>query len=175
MFSDEVTRICCCCCCCSSSSNNNNNSVRRILLLFKYIYSLLYDIILYYLKNTCALETSLKTEANQIPVVSLRLVASRKPLYPKSVTTSGYGRQARRLVATTCRTLETVPKVELSKAFSHVKNVIDVINDIRKNSITKFETYFKNASDMAALVGEEIRIPRLCGRQTTRYNIQTTE
>jgi len=67
------------------------------------------------------------------------------------------------------------PKLELSKAFSHVKNVIDVMDDIRENSISKFETYFKNASDMAALVGEEIRIPRLCGRQTTRCNIQTTD
>jgi len=67
------------------------------------------------------------------------------------------------------------PKMELSKAFSHVKNVIDVMDDIRENSISKFETYFKNASDMAALVGEEIRIPRLCGRQTTRCNIQTTD
>ncbi|KAL4148354.1 hypothetical protein QTP88_002618 [Uroleucon formosanum] len=60
------------------------------------------------------------------------------------------------------------PKLELSKAFSHVKDVIDIIGDIRENLISKLETYFENASDMAALVGEEIRIPHLCGRQTTR-------
>jgi len=54
--------------------------------------------------------------------------------------------------------------LELSKAFSHVKDVIDVIENIRENSIFGFETYFKNASDMTALVDEEIRIPRLCGR-----------
>jgi len=41
--------------------------------------------------------------------------------------------------------------LELSKAFSHVKNVIDVMDDIRENSVSKFETYFKNASDMEAL------------------------
>ncbi|CAH1724767.1 unnamed protein product [Aphis gossypii] len=67
------------------------------------------------------------------------------------------------------------PKLELSKAFSHVNDVINVIENIRENSTSRFETYFKNASDMAALVGEDIRIPRICGRQTTRCNIQTTD
>jgi hypothetical protein len=64
-------------------------------------------------------------------------------------------------------------KLELSKAYSHVKDVIDVIGNIRENSVSEFEKYFKNASDKSALVGEEIRIPRLCGRQTTRSNIDT--
>lgn len=67
------------------------------------------------------------------------------------------------------------PKLELSKAFSHVKDVIDVISNIRENSLTEFKKYFKNASDMAALVGEEIKIPRICDRQITRPNIETTD
>lgn len=54
------------------------------------------------------------------------------------------------------------PKLEFSKAFSHVKDVIDVISNIRENSLTEFKKYFKNASDMATIVGEEIKIPRIC-------------
>jgi len=65
--------------------------------------------------------------------------------------------------------------LELSKAFLHVKNVIYIIEDNRENSIYKFETYFNNVSDVADLVGEEIIIPRLCGRQTIRCNVQTTD
>jgi hypothetical protein len=64
-------------------------------------------------------------------------------------------------------------KLELSKAFSYVKDVIDVIGNIRENSVPEFEKYFKNAFDKSALVGEEIRIPRLCGHRTKRCNIDT--
>jgi hypothetical protein len=46
--------------------------------------------------------------------------------------------------------------------------------EILKKILYEFEKYFKNASDKLALVGEEIRIPRLCGRQTTRSNIDTS-
>jgi len=34
-----------------------------------------------------------------------------------------------------------------------------------------FSIYFKNASEVASKIGEEIKIPRLCGRQTSRNNI----
>lgn len=61
----------------------------------------------------------------------------------------------------------------MSKAYSRVKDVIDIIGNIRKNSVSEFEKYFKNASNKSALVGEEIRIPRLCGRQSTKSNIDT--
>jgi|UniRef100_A0A2S2QFI6 hypothetical protein len=64
-------------------------------------------------------------------------------------------------------------KLELSKAYSHVIDVIDVIGNIRENSVSEFEKYFKNASDKSALIGEKIRIPRLYGRQTTRSYIDT--
>jgi len=40
------------------------------------------------------------------------------------------------------------PKLKLSKKFLHVNDVIDDIENIRENSISRFETYFKNASDM---------------------------
>jgi hypothetical protein len=50
---------------------------------------------------------------------------------------------------------------------------IDVIGNIRENSVSEFEKYFKNASDKLALVSEKIRIPRLCGLRMTRCNIDT--
>jgi hypothetical protein len=64
-------------------------------------------------------------------------------------------------------------KFELSKTYSHVKDGIVVIGNIRENSVPEFEKYFKNASDKSALVSEEIKIPHLCGRQTTKSNIDT--
>jgi hypothetical protein len=45
-----------------------------------------YDIVLY--EKYVRTWTSIKTDADRIPVVSLRLVASWKPLYPKSVATT---------------------------------------------------------------------------------------
>jgi hypothetical protein len=101
MFGNEVTKICYYC-------FSNNNSVRRILLLFKiYLFVVIYYIILF--EKYVRTWRSLKTDADGILVVSLRLAASWKLLYPKSVATTGCGRQAQRLVAATCRTLETVP------------------------------------------------------------------
>lgn len=45
----------------------------------------------------------------------------------------------------------------------------------RKDTVDNFSNSFKNSSYVATSVGEETKIPRLCGRQTTRYNIQNSD
>jgi len=66
------------------------------------------------------------------------------------------------------------PQQDLSSAFSHVKEVIQIFEAKRNNCDEEFSICFKNASEVASKIGEEIKIPRLCGRQTNRNNIKTS-
>lgn len=44
--------------------------------------------------------------------------------------------------------------------------------DIRGNSVSEFKIYFKNTSNKKTLVNKEKKIPLLCERQMTRFNIE---
>ncbi|KAF0758036.1 zinc finger MYM-type protein 1-like [Aphis craccivora] len=84
---------------------------------------------------------------------------------------------------TTCKAVTFSASIKRSEFLISLEIVANLFSytkmlspqNIRENSTSRFETYFKNASDIAALVCEDIIIPRLCGRQTTRCNIQTTD
>lgn len=66
------------------------------------------------------------------------------------------------------------PQQDLSSAFSLVREVIKIFEEKRNNADEEFLKYFKNATEVASTIGEEIRIPRVCGRQTKRCNIKTS-
>lgn len=66
------------------------------------------------------------------------------------------------------------PKQDLSDAFSHVEKIICLFEEKRRYSEIEFSNYFKNACQVATSVGEEIKIPRVCGRQTKRANPNTS-
>lgn len=66
------------------------------------------------------------------------------------------------------------PRQDLSNAFSNVKIIINIFEEKRKKSDKEFSKYFKNASELAILIGEEIKKSRVCAYQTKRSNIETS-
>lgn len=62
------------------------------------------------------------------------------------------------------------PTLEISSAIKHVDNIIQTFEDFR-TSDSAFPEIYQQAEEAASLLDVELKIPRLCGRQTTRANI----
>jgi hypothetical protein len=67
-----------------------------------------------------------------------------------------------------------IQQQDLSSAFSFVKEIIKIFKAKRKISDEGFSNYFINVTKVASKIGEEIKIPKMCGRQTKRNNIKTS-
>lgn len=66
-------------------------------------------------------------------------------------------------------------KQDLSSALKNIKNVINVFDNIRKNPDVTFVPLFDSATKKTQMFGEDLKIPRLCGRQIQRNNIAVGE
>lgn len=57
------------------------------------------------------------------------------------------------------------PLIDLSMAFTFINNVLDNLAETRRLTDEKFDEIFESILKLAEIAGEEIKIPRLCGRQ----------
>jgi len=73
-----------------------------------------------------------------------------------------------------CKNLQSV-NCDLTEAMKYVDTVLDEIHDMRSNMDTTFSKIFEKAKDLIKSVNseEEIKIPRIVGRQKHRINVVT--
>lgn len=56
-----------------------------------------------------------------------------------------------------------------------VQAVLDTLNRIRGDADAIFHGMFESMQTLMANLGTELKIPRLCGRQTQRMNVENTD
>jgi len=64
---------------------------------------------------------------------------------------------------------------DLSKALSDIMVIRCALEELRENADVNFKKMFKDIVEFAAKVDVEISMPRVCGRQTHRVNINVTD
>ncbi|XP_008181234.1 52 kDa repressor of the inhibitor of the protein kinase-like [Acyrthosiphon pisum] len=64
---------------------------------------------------------------------------------------------------------------DLSKALSDIMVIRCALEELRENADVNFKNIFKDIVEFAAKVDVEISMPRICGRQTHRVNINVTD
>jgi len=65
--------------------------------------------------------------------------------------------------------------LDLSNASSLIDGVKDILEEKRKHCVSEFNTIFSNASDLATVIGFELRLPRIAGKQINRSNYQAKD
>ncbi|CAH1111841.1 unnamed protein product [Psylliodes chrysocephalus] len=74
-------------------------------------------------------------------------------------------------------TLSTVLQsrnLDISAAMENVKTLISTFKDLRSKSEEIFNKIFYDLENFSERLGIEIKIPRLCGKQTQRSNVETS-
>jgi len=66
-------------------------------------------------------------------------------------------------------------KQDIYKALSDVMVICSALEELREGADGYFKQIFKDVSDIANLVNVEICMPRICGRQTQRININAKD
>lgn len=64
---------------------------------------------------------------------------------------------------------------DISKALSDVMIIRSALEELREGADEHFKQIFKDVSDIANLANVEICMPRICGRQTQRININSKD
>lgn len=78
------------------------------------------------------------------------------------------------LILPLCKVLQKV-KCDLYEACEHIGNISEILMKKRKNANEEFSIIFNESKNMLKSVNNEIAIPRINSRQTTRINIKTND
>lgn len=62
--------------------------------------------------------------------------------------------------------------VDLASAMEMCQNLIDLLTKMREKSAEKFKLLFVDAENLAKMIGEELKMPRVTQRQTNRENFE---
>ncbi|XP_029342283.1 uncharacterized protein LOC103309214 [Acyrthosiphon pisum] len=65
--------------------------------------------------------------------------------------------------------------LDLANASSSIDGVKEILEEKRKNCVSEFKTIFSNASDLATVIGFDLRMPRIVGKQINRSNYQAKD
>ncbi|XP_029348708.1 protein FAM200B-like [Acyrthosiphon pisum] len=65
--------------------------------------------------------------------------------------------------------------LDLANASSSIDGVKEILEEKRKNVVSEFKAIFSNASDLATVIGFDLRMPRIVGKQINRSNYQAKD